>query len=349
MAEPSASSTTPVSITFEKEKALPSAVPEGKEDTLTYSLRHLAAFDISPISKKDNLAAVARDNIQFLVNKVFALPQAKSEEGPLAILPPESEGFRLPREKPLPKKKVQTRWERFAQEKGIVKQKRGRMVFDEVSKDWVPRWGYKSIKSSTRQREDAIIENAPGQNPYHDPFELRAAERQLLKAKQKAREIRNQVEGLGRKMPQISAPDLAAAKQGRRGKEGLSEALRRAQTSTRSVGKFDRTAKGERDLRSKRQKVSHSSTTEERAQHLKVADKILSGGGMVDKRKAGKAGLRQEHEQNASNKKAGKIRQKEKPSGRRSKAGVKAKGGRNEGGSKRSKGGGKGGGKSKGK
>lgn len=320
----SASSSTPA----EKEKALPSAVPEGKEDTLTYSLRHLAAFDISPISKKDDLAAVARDNIQFLVNKIFALPQAKTEEGPCAVLPPETEGFRLPREKPVPKVKQETRWEKFAKEKGIEKRKRGRMVWDELQKDWVPRWGYGSVKKAQRERDDAIMEVQPGQNPYEDPFAKRAAERQLLKAKQKAREIRNQVEGLGRKMPVISAPDLTAAKMGKRGKDGLNEALRRAQTSTRSVGRFDRSAKNEKDLRSKRQKISSSSTQEERERHLKFADRILSGGGMFDRSKAGKMGLAAEHEQNAERKKAGKVRQKTKPVGRRSKAGHGAKGGR---------------------
>lgn len=329
MAEASTSSST--LVTFEKEKALPSAFPAGKEDTLTYSLRHFAGFDISPISKKDDLAVVARDNVQLLVNKIFALPQQKTEEGPVAVLPEESDGFRLPREKPIPKVKAKTRWEKFAEEKGIQKRKRGRMVYDEASKDWVPRWGYKSIKKAQREREDAIIEVGPGQNAYEDPFEKRAAERQLLKAKQKAREIRNQVEGLGRKMPQISAPDLTAAKIGKRGKDGLNEALRRAQTSTRSVGKFDRSAQGEKDLRSKRQKIVSTSVKDERERHLKFADRVLSGEGLVNKRKAGKMGLRDEHEQNAENKKAGKIRQKEKPAGRRSKQGHRAKGGNKKG------------------
>jgi regulator of ribosome biosynthesis len=49
----------------------------------------------------------------------------------------------LPREKPLPKPKEETRWEKFAKEKGIVKRKRERMVFDETAQEWKPRFGFK--------------------------------------------------------------------------------------------------------------------------------------------------------------------------------------------------------------
>ena len=39
--------------------------------------------------------------------------------------------FRLPREKKIPEAKAQTKWEKFAESKGIQKRKRSRMVFDE--------------------------------------------------------------------------------------------------------------------------------------------------------------------------------------------------------------------------
>jgi len=59
------------------------------------------------------------------------------------ILPPTTTP--LPREKPLPAKKVQTKWEKFAAKKGIKDKKRGegKMVFDEEKGEWVPKWGYK--------------------------------------------------------------------------------------------------------------------------------------------------------------------------------------------------------------
>lgn len=48
----------------------------------------------------------------------------------------------LPREKPIPKEKPMTKWEKFRLEKGITaKGKRSRMVYSEHASDWVPRYG----------------------------------------------------------------------------------------------------------------------------------------------------------------------------------------------------------------
>lgn len=44
------------------------------------------------------------------------------------------------------------------------------MVYDEITKDWVPRWGSNSVK---KIQDDAefIIEAKPGDDIYQDPFE----------------------------------------------------------------------------------------------------------------------------------------------------------------------------------
>lgn len=51
----------------------------------------------------------------------------------------------LPREKPLPAEKKETKWEKFAKKKGIKDSKRGdgKLVYDEAKGEWVPKWGYK--------------------------------------------------------------------------------------------------------------------------------------------------------------------------------------------------------------
>jgi regulator of ribosome biosynthesis len=49
----------------------------------------------------------------------------------------------LPRAKPLPAPREPTKWEAFAQRKGIVKRKRGREVFDEEAGEYRRRHGYK--------------------------------------------------------------------------------------------------------------------------------------------------------------------------------------------------------------
>ena len=61
--------------------------------------------------------------------------------GRLAHLPPPSTV--LPREKPIPKPRPPTKWEQFAQKKGIEKRKRSKVEWDEASQEWKRRYGYK--------------------------------------------------------------------------------------------------------------------------------------------------------------------------------------------------------------
>ena len=68
-----------------------------------------------------------------------------SDKTLLMSLPPPTTP--LPREKPLPRPKEKTRWERFAEKKGITKDRRGEVggnkVYDEEKGEWVPKYGYK--------------------------------------------------------------------------------------------------------------------------------------------------------------------------------------------------------------
>ena len=67
----------------------------------------------------------------------------------------------LPREKPIPKPKPLTKWEKFRQERGLLnKGKRSRMVFDPISKDWVPRFGMGSIKK-IEEKHNWLMEEKP--------------------------------------------------------------------------------------------------------------------------------------------------------------------------------------------
>lgn len=73
---------------------------------------------------------MARAITQSLVAQLFALPSEPVSGGRLAMLPDPT--MRLPREKPLPKPRELTKWEKFAQKKGIVKKKRSKLQYDEV-------------------------------------------------------------------------------------------------------------------------------------------------------------------------------------------------------------------------
>ena len=66
--------------------------------------------------------STARDGVQTLLASLFDLPTTPSEDGPVAQLPPPT--TQLPRAKPLPKPKPLTKWEKFANAKGIQKKRK---------------------------------------------------------------------------------------------------------------------------------------------------------------------------------------------------------------------------------
>ena len=114
----------------------PSVVVD-KEDDLQYDLGHLAAFDPTPVDaealredREGHLLRTARDNMQLLANQLYGLLASAQEKSVIRLPPPV---VQLPREKPLPEARQLTRWEKFAKDKGIVKHKRSKMVWDEVT------------------------------------------------------------------------------------------------------------------------------------------------------------------------------------------------------------------------
>lgn len=182
-------------------------------------LRHLSLCDVNELpvlaprsgetlGKKaeeelsEKLREISRGSAQLLINALFSLPTTWSPEGVLAILPPTtstpSQGKqledRLPREKPLPKEKALTRWERFAKAKGIVKKKKGQ-VWDEQLKAFKPKHGYirpAAFEGGVKPVDkDWLVEISPGQDPMADLFEDKKQEKATLKQKQEKRQKRN--------------------------------------------------------------------------------------------------------------------------------------------------------------
>lgn len=308
-------------MTSPKEPAASRPATASREDNLIYDLKHMAAYDISPVSAGTDLAAYSRDSVQLLVNKLFALPRNKGDEGTLVSLPAEGV-FRLPRSKPIPKEKPKTRWQKFMEERNMKKKKRSRLVFDEIEGDWKPRWGYNSIKKS-QQNANWVQEVGDRDDPNQNPFDQEKAEQRLLKARQKMREVRNKVEAAGGKL-RASVPDLSNSQ--KRGKDGLKEAIKRAQVSSASYGKFDRVAPNEAtNLQPKRKKgVAPVSGGVEKDNYLKAVGRVLSGDGPVDKHKAAQVGVSHERRNDALSR--SRVQNK-----RRSKQGGKGKGGKKKG------------------
>ena len=256
---------------------LRSAIPE-KEDNLSYNLQHLAAFDLTKFDPaQDDLKSFSRANVQLLLNRVFNLPVVPNASTPMVVLPVgETNHVVLPRALPLPKPKPLSRWDKFAQDKGIVKKKRGRMVWDEIRKDWVPRWGADSVKKSSDKIGDWLME-VPSHST-EDPFEKKALAKELTKAKHKLREMRNTFEAAGDKLPAGVSHN-----KDKRGKDAVLESLDRASRATASMGKFDRKT-GKEPKAVKKTKVIAKDKKSERETTQKLIDRVLKAPMSVSKK-----------------------------------------------------------------
>ena len=245
-----------------------------KEDNLAYDLRHLVACDITPVHGGSDIKSVSTENVQLLVSHLFQLPRETTEVGPVVRLDKLEFVEMMPRMMPLPKPKVKSRWDKFAEERGVDKKKRSRIVWDEASKDWVPRWGANSVKHKA-EKQNWLIE-VPA-NSSEDPFEKKRVAAQLVSAKQKLREARNKVEISGERLPAGVNVGLVQGK--KRNKETLDEVLKRAQVSSGSAGKFDRRIQNEKIVKEqgKKKTLLSSNTGKEKDQALKIMNSVLKG------------------------------------------------------------------------
>lgn len=89
----------------------------------------------------------------------------------------------LPREKPIPAVKEATKWERFAAKKGIKDKKRdGKLVYDEPTGEWVPKWGYKG-KNKEGENDWLVEVDEKKENSTGEAHDARADSRRERKEK----------------------------------------------------------------------------------------------------------------------------------------------------------------------
>ncbi|KAF3916799.1 hypothetical protein ABW20_dc0108623 [Dactylellina cionopaga] len=150
---------------------------------LTFDLGHLTAFDSNPLpplnpsNLEEILHSTARDSAQLLINQILTtVPLKSTQDGVFASLPDPI--TQLPREKPVPKPKEPTKWEQFAKKKGITaKAKDGKMVYDEATGEWVPKWGYKGSNKGNEDDWLVEIDEKKQQDVNENPRSLSRAER----------------------------------------------------------------------------------------------------------------------------------------------------------------------------
>jgi len=270
---------------------------EGKVIPLEYDLGLLTAYDQNPIdeaelkkNKDEYLQSLSRDNAQLLFNEIFQLPTISDDNGVMAMLPVPT--TLLPREKPLPKPKPETRWEKFAKAKGIVNRKKERMVYDDASGEYKPRWGYKAINDDGTK--DWIIEVPAGANPMEDQYGTRReAKKERIDKNDKRRQRNMEEAAVATKMDQKAVnkgdrPNMDNVRSMKR--REIENQILISKSSTASAGKFDASIKG--DLKPKGIKRQFESTitdmSKEKAGNMSILDRVVGKNGedLVNVRKA---------------------------------------------------------------
>ncbi|RWS10476.1 ribosome biogenesis regulatory protein-like protein [Dinothrombium tinctorium] len=272
----------------EKEANAYKEVEVHKDIELNYDLGHLLASDTNPLNLKELrsntnsfLQKLTRDNCQLVVNKLYALQSKVIDGFQVAQLP--APITLLPRSKPVPKPKPPTKWELFAKEKGIQKKKKEKLVWDDVAKEWKPRYGFKRINS---ERDDWLIE-VPDNNtdPNVDLFAKKVEEKKERIAKNELQRLRNiaraqklKIPGTGGVLPKLSDT-----------KEELAKVVSLAKSSTASLGKFEETMKDEKPVkRTKKRKYGDNfgDVKAETEKSLEILDHIQNKNPKIDIDKA---------------------------------------------------------------
>lgn len=169
-----------------------------------------------------------------MINQIWNLETKRVDNVITAVLPKQAI-YNLPRAKPIPRPKPPTKWELFARSKGINKKKKERMVWDTVTKQWRPRFGFRSI-AQQKQDNEWMIELPDQADPNQDYFAKRSEERNERVAKNELQRLRNISRNLKLRLPGTSGilPNIDTNNK----TEQLIQAKNLTQKSNASMGKF---------------------------------------------------------------------------------------------------------------
>ncbi|KAL2650919.1 hypothetical protein R1flu_019047 [Riccia fluitans] len=230
-----------------------SVVGVNPADLYAMDIGNLMVFDpCATVSSADECLEKARELVQALSDKLYELPASVDKVGRIVTLPPPS--TRLPREKPIPKPRPPTKWEQFAQKKGITKRKRSKLEYDDQTDEWRRRHGYKRVNDES---EIPWVEAKDTDVPGEDPFEKLKADKKARVAKQEKNQLSN-LKAAAKKGGKGALPStlqLAATSLPLTGSKTPSKRLNKdeigfaaglASTATASGGKFDKKLPGEK-------------------------------------------------------------------------------------------------------
>lgn len=160
--------------------------------------------------KNDYLRELSRDNVQLLLNKIWELPTERVEEAIVVKLPPAT--FILPRSQHVPKPRPLSKWQQFANTKGIQKKKKSKLTWDEQLKKWIPLFGYK--RAAAQREKDWVMEVPQNADPMEDQFAKKADMKSEKVAKNELQRLRNIAKARKIKVPRVgfTNPDVSSAK-----------------------------------------------------------------------------------------------------------------------------------------
>eukprot|EP01132_Coremiostelium_polycephalum_P004044 gene4044-5062_t len=284
-----------------------------KDDTLQYDEKNLCAFDYSSINKleyktdpKVYLEKLARENTQLLVSRLFQLQLKSIDEGTLALLPTHPK-TPIPRERSLPESKPKTRWEAFAELKGIQKKKKSKMTWDEKHEEYRPTFGYKRANDET---EEWAFDAKPDDKVGEDPFQKMIDSKNERVQKQKKREQRNYDEAQMRVQGSVGKPTNFDKEHRGQLKSDLNHSFDVAKMSTASLGKFDKQLTGEKAAPKRGVKklagLGDGNVKEESEKNLNLVNKMFRKENVVNLDKAAGQAIQAEQRQNYLNKRSGK-------------------------------------------
>ncbi|KAK1921142.1 ribosome biogenesis-related protein [Papiliotrema laurentii] len=246
----------------------------------------LAAFDNTPTDPEaysaalnPHLLALTLASTSTLLSSLFALDTHSTPLGPVFRPPPPT--TLLPREKPLPKPKPPTKWERFAKERGISHRKKERDVWDEERQEWVRRWGRGG--KNKEGEEQWLHEVKAKDDADHDPAATARKERKARIAKNEAQHAANVAHAAARASSSSDASSSQAAKASAREqrKKELERGLLVSKTSTASLGRFDKKIEGEPKVKGVKRKFENNIAAggwgEEKGKALDVLKSVESG------------------------------------------------------------------------
>ncbi|WVQ73560.1 hypothetical protein IAR50_003138 [Cryptococcus sp. DSM 104548] len=262
----------------------------------------LAAFDFTPVDAasyatlEPHLLDLTLTSTQALISSLFTLPTVPSALGSISKFPPPT--TLLPREKPLPKPKPETKWERFAKAKGISHKNREKDVFDEERQEWVSRWGRNG--KNKEKEEQWLHEVKAGADADQDPAKTARAERKerinknlkqqqanIAAAAKKSAPIVNlaSTPGTDANSTTLSQAQKKSAREIR--KSELNRSMLISKTSTASLGKFDEKIEGEPKARGMKRKFEPTvgkSFEGEKSSAMDVLRKVERGEGKKSKK-----------------------------------------------------------------